>query len=166
MFPVAAFMAMFDSMWRVQRRREEEEQEAARKKKRRGWEPPVVACRPTPGAPRHLSPLPDDAPGNVPGDPFMTYDRDTDPTLAGGNGGYGREPMPPDATLEQRVEMWKRAFEVKRDENIALRMRIDELKLRIAELEAWVAAAKAYWSDLDCGKFKADMKVGGTDAIG
>jgi hypothetical protein len=65
--------------------------------------------------------------------PFMTYDRDKDPTLAGGNGGYGREPMPPDATLEQRIGMWKRAFEVERDENIKLKMRIAELEASFAD---------------------------------
>jgi hypothetical protein len=36
-----------------------EAEEAASKKVRRGWEPPVALCAP---APRHLSPLPDDAP--------------------------------------------------------------------------------------------------------
>jgi cell division protein FtsB len=45
-----------------------------------------------------------------------------------------------DATLEQRVEMWKRAFEVERDENIKLKLRIAELEARVADLD---------WDSLD-----------------
>lgn len=57
------------------------------------------------------------------------YDRNLDPTLVGANGGYGDELMPSGPTTpEQDAAMWKRAFQMERDENMELKRKMERMQ--------------------------------------
>lgn len=54
------------------------------------------------------------------------YSKDTDPTLAGGNGGYGREEISrTEPTDAQYAAMWKNSYEIERKENRRLKSELE-----------------------------------------